>query len=97
MGGDSEESEQAIDGHGDVESDESDAGGISGVFDGEDTAEEPLGAAVGARRGGHGLEVGPGGLLHEAVPDRDGAGGGHGGGARRDQRRRRKDVSEGGV
>lgn len=51
--------------------------------------------AGGSRRGRHGLEVGPGGLLHQAVPDGDfvaGAGGRSGGG-RVDGGRGREDVS----
>lgn len=47
-----------------------------------ETAEE-VGWAGGARGGGHGLEVGPGGLFDQAVADRNlvpGGGGGGGGG-----------------
>lgn len=53
---------------------------VGGDF-GAEAAEEV--AAAGARRGGHGLEVGPGGLFDKAVADGDlvaGLGGGRGGG-----------------
>lgn len=53
----------------DVAVDEGEAGSDD-VLGGEsepEAAEEPW--AGGARGGGHGLEVGPGGLLHQAVAD----------------------------
>ncbi|GFY97943.1 hypothetical protein Acr_12g0004840 [Actinidia rufa] len=50
---------------------------VAGDF-GPETEEEV--AAVGFRRGGHGLEIGPGGLLHEVVADGDLAADGRGGG-----------------
>ncbi|KAI7991855.1 hypothetical protein LOK49_LG12G01917 [Camellia lanceoleosa] len=94
-------SEEVIEGSGYGTGEEAEEGGegiveeVGGDF-GAEAAEEV--AAAGARRGGHGLEVGPGGLFDEAVADGDlvaglgGAGGGggiHGGGG--------EEVLEGGV
>ncbi|KAI8017036.1 hypothetical protein LOK49_LG04G02607 [Camellia lanceoleosa] len=68
---------------------------VGGDF-GAEAAEEV--AAAGARRGGHGLEVGPGGLFDEAVADGDlVAGLGRGGGGRGIHGGGGEEVLEGGV
>jgi hypothetical protein len=64
----------------------------------EAEAAEKVGWAGGARGGGHGLEVGPGGLFDQAVADRDlGPGGGGGGGGPNSSGGGGEEVFEGGV